>query len=56
MVHGSSKKSVVFPHKIEDLDEFTTQLITYWTVNYILRADMDYKLERIEKLTNKLEG
>ena len=33
MVHGSSKKSVVFPHKIEDLDEFTTELITYWTVN-----------------------
>eukprot|EP00353_Schmidingerella_taraikaensis_P000802 CAMPEP_0185592048 /NCGR_PEP_ID=MMETSP0434-20130131/66657_1 /TAXON_ID=626734 ORGANISM="Favella taraikaensis, Strain Fe Narragansett Bay" /NCGR_SAMPLE_ID=MMETSP0434 /ASSEMBLY_ACC=CAM_ASM_000379 /LENGTH=143 /DNA_ID=CAMNT_0028217549 /DNA_START=916 /DNA_END=1347 /DNA_ORIENTATION=+ len=56
MVHGSTKKNLIYEHSLGDPDEFIADLVTYWAVNKILQADAQHRQNRIIKLTLKLEG
>ena len=46
LIHGVTKNHVPYPHVIMDEYEFTPDIVGYWAVFEILKADRAYKLEK----------
>ena len=55
MIHGLSRRNLVFEHSVGDVEEFTAELLAYWIVNQVLRADLNFKRELLTNLQAKLD-
>ena len=55
LIHGISKKQILFPHSITDLDAFTPNLVGYWAIYTVLDEDYNSKEEELDNLALKIK-
>lgn len=55
LIHGATKQNTVFPHKIDDQDRFIGDLVAYWSIMHLLKADHSFIEGQITQTSTTLE-